>query len=317
MAAHTLLYFHSDCLLHDTGPGHPERPDRAKVILSHIQNNSENEVLHQKAPLATLKQISRVHPTNYIHFVLDKLPISGTVHLDPDTLLSSGSGDAALRAAGAVCAAIDTVIHGPITKAFCLTRPPGHHAEPERPMGFCIFNNIAIGALHARHQHQIQRIAIIDFDVHHGNGTQKIFRGDENTLFISSHQMPLFPGTGRTSEKGVGNILNIPLGPGASSNDFQEEWRRQGLPRLESFRPELILISAGFDGHQNDPLASINLTTNDYVWLTEEVVKIGEMFSDGRIVSTLEGGYDLESLCESVLAHIMALGPSSKNNAPR
>ena len=309
MDTHTLVYFHPDCLLHDTGAKHPERADRVRAIHTHIKNNLSNEVLYQEAPLATLRQVSRVHPTNYIRFVLEKLRDSRKVHLDPDTIISSKSGDAAFRAAGAVCAAIDAVIDGAMRKAFCLTRPPGHHAEPTRAMGFCILNNVAIGALHARHHHNIKRIAIIDFDVHHGNGTQRIFETDKNTLFISSHEMPLFPGTGNMSQKGVGNILNIPLHPRASGEDFQKKWELQGLPRLNSFRPELILISAGFDGHRSDPLASINLTTEDYAWLTEEIVKVAEMFSKGRVVSTLEGGYDLAALCESVAAHITALKP--------
>ena len=310
MDAHTLVYFHPDCLLHDTGATHPERADRVRAIHAHIKNNFSNEVLYQEAPLATLRQVSRVHPPSYIRFVLEKLRGSGKTYLDPDTIISSKSGDAAFRAAGAVCAAIDAVIDGAISKAFCLTRPPGHHAEPTRAMGFCIVNNVAIGALHARHRHYIKRIAIIDFDVHHGNGTQRIFETDKNTLFISSHEMPLFPGTGSMSQKGVGNILNIPLHPKASGEDFQKKWKLQGLPRLRAFQPELILISAGFDGHQNDPLASINLTTEDYAWLTEEIVKVAEIFSKGRVVSTLEGGYDLAALCESVAAHIMALQPS-------
>ena len=310
MGAHTLVYFHPDCLLHDTGANHPERADRVRVIHAHLTKNFSNEVLYQEAPLATLKQISRAHPPHFLRFVLEKLPNSGRVQLDPDTTISSKSGDAAFRAAGAVCAAIDAVINGAMSKAFCLTRPPGHHAGPNSTMGFCILNNVAIGALHARHHHGITRIAIIDFDVHHGNGTQKIFETDETTLFISSHEMPLFPGTGSDSQKGVGNILNIPLHPRASGEDFQKKWKLQGLPRLRAFQPELILISAGFDGHQNDPLASINLTTEDYAWLTEEIVKVAEVFSKGRVISTLEGGYDLAALCESVAAHIMALKPS-------
>ena len=310
MDAHTLVYFHPDCLLHDTGATHPERADRVSAIHTHIKNNFSNEVLYQEAPLATLRQVSRIRPPSYIRFVLEKLRGSGKTYLDPDTIISSKSGDAAFRAAGAVCAAIDAVIDGAVSKAFCLTRPPGHHAEPSRAMGFCILNNIAIGALHARHHHDIRRIAIIDFDVHHGNGTQRIFETDENTLFISSHEMPLFPGTGSDSQKGVGNILNIPLHPRASGEDFQKKWKLQGLPRLRAFQPELILISAGFDGHQNDPLASINLTTEDYAWLTEEIVKVAEIFGKGRVISTLEGGYNLAALCESVAAHIMALKPS-------
>tara|TARA_Y100000588_G_scaffold383152_2_gene471941 strand:+ start:671 stop:1213 length:543 start_codon:yes stop_codon:yes gene_type:complete len=180
-------------------------------------------------------------------------------------------------------------------------------------MGFCLLNNIAIGALHARYHHDIQRIAIIDFDVHHGNGTQRIFETDKNTLFLSSHEMPLFPGTGNKSEKGMGNILNMPLHPSASSDNFREKWTREGLPRLKTFRPELILISAGFDGHQQDPLSSMKLTAKDYFWLTEEIVKVGEMFSKGRVISSLEGGYDLKALAKSVTAHIMAMGPTSKH----
>ena len=309
MYTHTLVYFHPDCLLHDTGAKHPERADRVRAIHTHIKNNFSNEVLYQEAPLATLRQVSRVHPPSYIRFILEKLRGSGKTYLDSDTIISSKSGDAAFRAAGAVCAAIDAVIDGAMSKAFCLTRPPGHHAEPTRAIGFCIVNNVAIGALHARHHHYIKRIAIIDFDVHHGNGTQRIFETDKNTLFISSHEMPLFPGTGSNSQKGVGNILNIPLHPRASGEYFQKKWKLQGLPRLKSFQPELVLISAGFDGHRSDPLASINLTTEDYAWLTEEVVKVAEIFSKGRVVSTLEGGYDLAALCESVAAHITALKP--------
>ena len=200
-----------------------------RAIHTHIKNNLSNEVLYQEAPLATLRQVSRVHPPSYIRFVLEKLRASGKTYLDPDTIISSKSGDAAFRAAGAVCAAIDAVMDGAVSKAFCLTRPPGHHADPNRAMGFCILNNVAIGALHARHHHNIKRIAIIDFDVHHGNGTQRIFETDENILFISSHEMPLFPGTGSSSQKGVGNILNIPLHPRASGEDFQKKWKLQGL----------------------------------------------------------------------------------------
>ena len=317
MASDTLVYFHPDCLLHNTGAGHPERSDRVRSVLAHLHKVDAKELRYQEAPKATTEQLSRIHPSHHIHSILDEIPGSELIHLDPDTTLSKGSNNAALRAAGAVCAAVDAVVKGPITRAFCVTRPPGHHAEPDQAMGFCVFNNVAIAAAHARHKHGIQRLALVDFDVHHGNGTQKIFETDTNTLFISSHEMPLFPGTGAQSETGQGNIVNIPLTPKTGSSVFRKKWEQRGLPRLRSFAPELIFISAGFDGHKDDPLASLQLAPEDYGWLTQEIVAIAIASSQGRIISTLEGGYDLEALCESCAAHVHAIiGNQESNSCP-
>jgi acetoin utilization deacetylase AcuC-like enzyme len=314
MSSEILIYSHPECLLHDTGAGHPERADRVKCILAHLRDIDVKELHYREAPKATTQQLSSTHHPHYIRFILDQIPNSGLVNLDPDTTLSKGSDKAALRAAGAVCAAIDEVVKGPITKAFCVTRPPGHHAEPEQAMGFCLFNNVAIGAAHARHAHGIQRLAIVDFDVHHGNGTQKIFETDPNTLFVSSHEMPLFPGTGALSKTGAGNIVNIPLAPKTDSTGFRTKWQQYGLPLLRSFAPELIFISAGFDGHKDDPLASLQLTPKDYDWLTREVVAIAIASAEGRIISTLEGGYNLEALCKSCAAHVHAMTCSHESN---
>ena len=313
MASDILIYFHPDCLLHNTGVGHPERADRVQSILAHLHAIDAKELHYREAPKATTEQLSRTHPPHYIKSILDEIPGSGLTHLDPDTTLSEGSDKAALRAAGAVCAAIDAVVKGPITRAFCVTRPPGHHAEPDQAMGFCLFNNVAIAAAHARHKHGIQRLALVDFDVHHGNGTQKIFETDANTLFISSHEMPLFPGTGAQSETGSGNIVNIPLAPRTDSSVFRKKWEQHGLPRLRSFAPDLIFISAGFDGHKDDPLASLQLAPEDYGWLTREIVTIAIASAEGRIISTLEGGYDLEALRESCAAHVHAMTGSQEN----
>jgi acetoin utilization deacetylase AcuC-like enzyme len=239
--------------------------------------------------------------------VLKQVPSFGAVHIDADTVLSPGSGTAALRAAGALVAAVDAVLDGSATRAFCAVRPPGHHAEPARGMGFCIFNNVAIGAAHALDKHGLARVAILDFDVHHGNGTQAAFWGETKVLFGSSHQMPLYPGTGAADEIGAGNIVNMPLDPGARGLEFRAAWESQFFPRLEAFHPQLILLSAGFDGHADDPLANLNLPEREFAWITGEAVRIAEEACEGRVISTLEGGYDLDALARSAAAHVGAL----------
>jgi acetoin utilization deacetylase AcuC-like enzyme len=257
--------------------------------------------------LAEIEQIERVHDGDYVRGALAAVPDQGWVRLDGDTVISPGSGEAALRAAGAVTAAVGAVLKGEFKNAFCAVRPPGHHAEREVAMGFCIFNNIAIGAAEARAVHSLARVAVMDFDVHHGNGTQHMFDHDPNLFFASTHQMPLYPGTGARGERGVGNICNAPLPPGAGSDEFRAAMEKTVLPAIEAFRPELILISAGFDAHRDDPLASLEFETEDYHWATARLCALAESCCGGRVVSTLEGGYDLAALGESAAAHLAAL----------
>jgi len=308
----TALFDHAACLAHDPGPGHPESPARLKAVLAALDAPEFASLARHDAPLATEEQIARVHPVELIHAVLSALPQQGYARLDADTILSSGSGEAALRAAGALCAAVDAVMAGPdraggARNAFCAVRPPGHHAEPEQPMGFCLFNNVAIGVAHARAAHGLARIAVLDFDVHHGNGTQATFEQDADLYFASSHQSPLYPGTGSVVERGVGNIFNAPLPPGSGSREFRAAWAERLLPALREFKPEFVLISAGFDGHADDPLANLNLTDDDYAWITREILAVADDCCEGRIVSTLEGGYDLDALARSVSAHVGAM----------
>jgi acetoin utilization deacetylase AcuC-like enzyme len=300
----TALFTHAACLAHDPGPGHPESPARLRAVRAALAAPEFAGLARYEAPLATEEQIARVHPPELIHHLLGAVPQAGHAMIDGDTILSPGSAEAALRAAGALCAAVDAVMAGDVTNAFCAVRPPGHHAEPETAMGFCLFNNVAIGALHARHAHGLQRIAVVDFDVHHGNGTQAAFEQDADLFFASSHQAPLYPGTGSVVERGVGNIFNAPLPPGAGSEEFRAAWAERLLPALREFKPEFILISAGFDAHEDDPLANLNLTDDDYAWITREILAIAEECCEGRVVSTLEGGYDLEALARSVSAHV-------------
>ncbi|HKT40785.1 MAG TPA: histone deacetylase family protein, partial [Rhodanobacteraceae bacterium] len=227
--------------------------------------------------------------------------------LDPDTVMSPGSLDAALHAAGAACAAVDAILAGETLRAFCAVRPPGHHATRDEAMGFCLFNSVAVAAAHALAVHGLARVAIVDFDVHHGNGTQAIFWREPRVLYASSHQMPLYPGTGAASEHGDGNIVNAPLPPGAGSVEFRAVWEDQLLPELDRFRPQLLLISAGFDAHARDPLAQLNLETADYTWITQRLVELADRHADGRIASALEGGYDLDALRECTAVHVAAL----------
>jgi acetoin utilization deacetylase AcuC-like enzyme len=303
----TVLYTHEACLEHDPGPHHPESPARLEAVLEALSDPAYAKLERREAPRASLAQIARAHPGDFVERVLAAVPKQGYAALDADTVLSPGSGEAALRAAGAAIAAVDAVIAGEAKSAFCAVRPPGHHAEPRRAMGFCLFNNVAIAALHARAQHGLARVAVVDFDVHHGNGTQAAFERDPSLLYASTHQMPLYPGTGAVSERGVGNIVNVPLRPMSGSEEFRKAFTATILPALEAFRPELLIISAGFDAHRDDPLAQLMLVEADYAWCTERLVEIAAKHAGGRIVSSLEGGYDLDALAASTAVHVAAL----------
>ena len=303
----TLLLTHPACLQHDTSPGHPESAERLKAVLAALDAPEFARLIRRQAPRADLAAIARVHPRDFIDRCLAAVPKTGYAAIDGDTILSPGSGEAALRAAGALCAAVDGVMAGEADNAFCAVRPPGHHAEPTQAMGFCLFNNVAIGALHARAAHGCARVAVVDFDVHHGNGTQAAFEADPDLFFASTHQSPLYPGTGLASERGVGNIVNVPLDPGANGAEFRVALREFILPALSDFGPDFILISAGFDGHREDPLANLNLTEEDFAWATREILAVARACCDGRVVSTLEGGYDLDALAASVSAHVREL----------
>ena len=284
----TLLYTHPACLEHDPGPYHPESPERLRAILEALEAPEFARLERRAAPEAAIEDLVRVHPRVLVERLLAAVPETGHRGIDADTILSPASGRAALRAAGAVTAAIDAVVGGEADNAFCAVRPPGHHAEPGRPMGFCLFNNIAVGALRAREVHGLARAAVVDFDVHHGNGTQARFAEDASLLYASTHQFPLYPGTGAASETGVGNIVNVPLPPMAGSHQFRLGVAREILPALDAFRPEMVLISAGFDAHRSDPLAQLLLDESDYTWITEELVEIARKHAGGRVVSTLE-----------------------------
>ena len=302
------LWTHPACLLHDTGPGHAERPERLATVLEALRDAFPDLPWHE-APRATRGQLLRVHAESLLATVLETHS-PGRVHLDPDTVLSPASAEAALRAAGAAVAATDAVLHATdasARRAFCAVRPPGHHATADVAMGFCLFNSIAVAAAHARDDGGLSRIAIVDFDVHHGNGTQAIFEHDTRVLFLSSHQSQLYPDSGAIDERGDGNIYNAPLPPGAGSERFRAAWRDRLLPVLEDFRPQLVFVSAGFDAHWRDPLAQMQLQADDYAWITRELVAIAGRHAGGRIVSMLEGGYDLEALRECSVAHVGAL----------
>jgi acetoin utilization deacetylase AcuC-like enzyme len=304
----TALYTHPACLRHDNGPGHPESPQRLAAILAELDKPDYAALIRKEAPRASLDQIARVHDHTYIESVFERVPEKGYAALDHETSLSPGSGEASLRAAGAICAAIDDVIAGTIDNAFCAVRPPGHHAEHDHAMGFCIFNNIAIGAAHALAMHGLKRIAIVDFDVHHGNGTEEWASAHPEILFFSSHQFPLWPGTGRAQDCGQhDNIVNIPLPPGTDGKRFLAIARDAILPKIDSFAPELILISAGFDAHRDDPLAQLAFDEGDFNGITKELLTLAARHCRGRVVSTLEGGYDLAALAASAGAHVEAL----------
>jgi len=300
----TRLYTHPACLEHDMGAGHPERPARLEAILTALQAPAFAALEWHEAPRASIDQIACAHPRGFVEALLEAVPRAGRVMLDGDTSLSPGSGEAALRAAGAVSAAVDAVAAGEAANAFCAVRPPGHHAEPATAMGFCLFNNVAVGAHQARGTHGLRRIAVMDFDVHHGNGTQAMFERDPELFYASTHQMPLYPGTGSAAETGCGNICNAPLPPHAGSAEFRAAMTRRVLPALAEFRPDMLLISAGFDAHRADPLANLRLEEADYAWATDELLDLAARHCGGRVVSTLEGGYDLNALAASAAAHV-------------
>jgi len=305
----TALVTHDACFEHDTGPGHPERADRLRVVLAALGEDDFPGLLREPAPMATAMQLSAVHEAGYVERILSlEVPPGDWVALDPDTILSNGSVNAALHAAGATIHAVDMVMEGKADTAFVAVRPPGHHAEPARGMGFCLFNNVAIAAHHARDKWGLKRIAVADFDVHHGNGTQAAFWNDPDLFLASSHQSPCYPGTGARRETGsANNIANAPLPPGTGSQGFRQAWREELLPTLDGFAPELLLVSAGFDAHRADPLAQLTLETEDYSWITRELVELARHHCEGRVVSCLEGGYDLPALAQSVAAHVREL----------
>jgi acetoin utilization deacetylase AcuC-like enzyme len=304
----TLFLSHPSSLGHDTGPGHPERPDRTRVI-DQIFEHERFQMLHRAlAPGNDRAAILRVHPAKYVEEIEAAAPSEGRIHLDPDTIMSPGTWEAIIHSVGGATAAVNEVMRGDAKNAFLAARPPGHHAERALPMGFCFFNTAAIAARHAQAVHGAERVAIVDFDVHHGNGTQEIFWSDPSVLYASTHQMPLFPGTGARDQRGEhDNIVNAPLSAGDDGVAFREAMETALLPRIDAFSPDLIVISAGFDGHRLDPLGNLNLVEADYVWATTRLMEIAEKRAKGRVVSVLEGGYDLEGLARSAAAHVMTL----------
>jgi acetoin utilization deacetylase AcuC-like enzyme len=304
----TLLLSHPACLNHLTPAGHPERPDRLRAIEQALEDERFQMLAREQAPKAPLDVIALAHPMDYIEAVRDASPAEGTVRLDADTSMSPGSYEAVLRGAGGAMRAVDEVMNQKAANAFVAIRPPGHHAETARPMGFCLFNNAAIAARYAQNRYDVERAAIVDFDVHHGNGSQDIFWADKSVMYCSTHEMPLYPGTGAIGERGEHNtIVNAPLSAGDGGDAFREAVETVILPRLRDFRPDILVISAGFDAHTRDPLANLNLVEADYTWVTKKLMDIANDSAQGRIVSILEGGYDLQGLSRSVAAHVTTL----------
>lgn len=304
----TLFFVHPASLGHDTGPGHPERAERIRAIEKALSGVDFQALRRLEAPRGDPQAILRVHSAEYLTKIESAMPTEGLVALDADTLISPGTFEAILHATGGAVAAVDAVMRGEAENAFLAARPPGHHAERGRPMGFCLVNTAAIAARHAQAAHGAERVAVVDFDVHHGNGTQEIFWSDPTVLYCSTHEMPLFPGTGARRERGeYDTIVNAPLSAGADSRAFKEAIETVILPRIAAFAPDLIVISAGFDAHYRDPLADLNLTENDFAWVTGKLTDVALSHCDGRIVSVLEGGYDLQALAGSAAAHVLTL----------
>ncbi|GMG82499.1 histone deacetylase family protein [Paralimibaculum aggregatum] len=302
-----LIVTHPSSHRHVTPPGHPERVARIEAVQHLLATLPYADLPRITAPAASRKQLARAHASDYIDAIESSAPEEGFVSLDPDTHMSPGSLEAARHAAGSAVAAVDAVLKGSHRAAFCAVRPCGHHAEYDRAMGFCLFDNVAVGAMHALEVHGLKRVAIVDFDVHHGNGTQDIFQSEPRVFFASSHQYPLYPGTGAAHETGVGNILNAPLSPMSGGKEMRSAYEGQILPAVDEFKPELLIVSAGFDAHVNDPLANLNWMDADFGWVTAELCKLAAKHCDGRIVSALEGGYDLEGLIGGLRAHLDAL----------
>jgi acetoin utilization deacetylase AcuC-like enzyme len=304
----TLLIAHPACLNHLTPPGHPERPDRLRAIEAVLENEKFSTLAREQAPMAELETVALAHPMEYVEAIREAAPREGMVALDGDTSMSSGSLEAALRAAGGAVLAVDEVVGKKAANAFVTVRPPGHHAETARPMGFCLFNNVAVAARHAQRKYGLGRVAIVDYDVHHGNGTQEIFWSDPTVMYCSTHQMPLYPGTGAKSERGDhDNIVNAPLRAGDGGEQFRAAMNETILPRIEAFGPDLVIISSGFDAHIRDPLASLNFIEEDFAWATKKLMELADRKAGGRVISVLEGGYDLQGLAGSVAAHVTAL----------
>lgn len=301
-----VLFTHPAGLAHDTGEGHPESAERLRAVLRALEAPEFEHLLREQAPRATREQLLAVHDSDYVEAIFS-LPQDKVTVIDGDTIFGPHTLEAALRAAGGAAAAVDAVMEGWAQAAFVAMRPPGHHAEADRAMGFCFFNNAAVAARQAQQKWGLKRVAIVDFDVHHGNGTQYIFARDQSVMYASSHQSPCFPGTGAQGEVGAGNIVNLPLPPGTTGEAFREAWDAHILPRLVAFAPDFLVISAGFDAHAADPLAQMRLREPDFRWITEQLLTVADQTCSGRVVSLLEGGYDPHALAMSCAAHVRAL----------
>ncbi len=304
----TLFVTHPACLEHRTPQGHPERPDRLRAINAVLEEPDFADLVRAEAPAASLETVALCHPMDYVVEIREATPQRGLIQIDGDTTMSPGSFEAAIRATGGATYAVDEVVARRADNAFVAVRPPGHHAETARAMGFCIFNSAAIAARYAQQKHGLTRAAVVDFDVHHGNGSQDIFWSDASVMYCSTHEMPLYPGTGARDERGDhDNIVNAPLRSGDGGDKFREAFESTILPRLRAFAPDIIIISAGFDAHMRDPLASLNLLEPDFAWATQKLMEHADASAQGRIVSVLEGGYDLQGLSQSAAAHVTAL----------
>jgi acetoin utilization deacetylase AcuC-like enzyme len=309
----TAYITHSDCEAHVTPAGHPEQVARLQVINSRLDSADYSNLLRINAPKGTLEQATLCHPSDYVNKIKASCPDQGHATLDGDTHVCAGSFDAAMRGVGGICRAVDMVMDGEARNAFCATRPPGHHAETQTPMGFCLFGTVAIGARHALETRGLSRVAIVDFDVHHGNGTQDLVWNDPRIMFATSQQMPLWPGTGEASEVGAhNNVINLPLKPYSTGSDLMTAYQRDIFPRLAEHKPEMLFISAGFDAHKDDPLANLDFSTQDFTEITNMLCDFANTHCQGRVVSTLEGGYDLPALAESVAAHVNVLMEHAK-----
>jgi acetoin utilization deacetylase AcuC-like enzyme len=303
----TLLISHPAFAGHLTPPGHPERPERMRAVEQALEAEAFQALVRAEAPLAEAQAAALAHPARFVEALERARPREGMVSIDGDTVMSPGTWEALLRALGGATMAVDEVVEGRAKNAFCAIRPPGHHAEAEVAMGFCFFNFVTVAAKHAQKKHGLEKVAIVDFDVHHGNGTQALVWSDASIFYASTHQMPLFPGTGARSETGVGNVVNCPMRSGDGGPKFHEAFDQSILPSLRTFSPDLIIISAGFDAHERDPLGGLTLTADDYAWMTRALLDVAEETAGGRVVSVLEGGYDLKGLAESSAAHVRAL----------